>query len=72
MFYWTDISRGMQEIPCTFMPVSKDCELYKKGMCVFKEVPSCVCNLGFKVMSECGCIKILKKDEEKNEAMGTF
>lgn len=65
MLYWTDISRGMKEIPFVFMPVSENCELRKQGGCIFKDAPSCVCSLGFTAMTKCGCVKVLKvkKDE---------
>ncbi len=68
MQYWTDISRGMKEIPFEFTKVGVNCETYKKGFCPFSDKPTCVCSEGFLEMEKKGCLKVLEHKE--NETMG--
>jgi len=64
MLYWTDISRGLNEVPFDFEKVSCDCELFKKDACPFTGKPSTICSLGFKEMAKKGCIRVHGKTDE--------
>jgi hypothetical protein len=67
MMVWTDVSRGIVEVPFDFEKVNTDCEVFKKNACPFVGKPSTICGCGFDGMAKKGCIKVHEKTKKVEE-----